>query len=808
MPNNPVQIVLNSRDYQSVPEKFAGGSQKDFFAGQDAEFVAHKQKLQQQLASVTDNFQQSAVTSGIVRVTLRREAIAKSHRPNDVLFPMDKRPCIGSADIGELFYFLDSKDLSEISVEINKAENTTRWKKDKKTQKLKPAPSVRRSEVGAIQHIDVPSISEKRHFSAEQGAAWLDDSRTGGMYLVEVFAPAGPILIDYLETIRNGIIDSAASVGLTVETFPVRLKTSHRARVSRLLGVRLAHGSISSSAAIHQKLLTVLESRNYVKRILLPPILTAASTNLLVQSAAGAVTLPVRKAGLKYPKVGVIDGGISNYYASWIIGEHSPIAPDHQDTTHADFISGLLVAGQTLNGESVCPEADGCDLYNIALLPGKHASHLHSSYYPKGIVDFMQELSAAIEIAVREQDVRVFNMSLNMEVPVAPDLYSPLAELLDEIADEHDVLFLVSAGNLKQIDWRHDWPADPASALQRLAARSASDTIFQPAESVRCLSVGALNPPGCHDPHVAGAPTCYTRRGPGLRVGIKPDFAHHGGARPNVGKETGLTSANKNGSLVQDLGTSYATPLVSKTAASLDAKIQGKLSRDTVAAMLVHLASIPSALNHESLREVARQFVGFGIPAESIEMLQTPDHEITLVFSDVMVVGHELKFDFAWPQKLVGQGGVCKGKVRMTLAYRPKLDARFGSEFVRVNLDAHLRQENGNGWKGRIAQKLLPGEANTEAELIRHGLKWWPLKIYEGEFPRGVGKSSNWRLSVESIVRSGDTFPVEGVPFTVVLTIADPSGDEPIFSTMRSYLKSHNVQIQDIRTAVQVRTRT
>jgi hypothetical protein len=364
VPNNPVQIVLNSRDYQSVPEKLARGSQKDFFAGQDAEFVAHKQKLKQQLASVSSSFQQSGVTSGVVRVTLRREAIAKSHRPIDVLFPMDKRPCIGSADIGELFYFLKSADITEIGLEINKAEEQTRWKKDKKTEKLKPAPSVRRSEVGAIEHIDVPTTSEKRHFSAEQGATWLADSRSGGMYLVEVFAPAGPILIDYLETIRNDIVSSVASAGLIVETFPVRIQTRYRTRVGRLVGVRLAGRSVSSSPAIHQNLLRVLESRNYVRRILLPPILTATGTNLVIQSAAGVVALPVRKAGLKYPKVGVIDGGISKFYSSWIIGEYSPIAPDHQDTTHADFIAGLLVMGKTLNSESVCPETDGCDLYN------------------------------------------------------------------------------------------------------------------------------------------------------------------------------------------------------------------------------------------------------------------------------------------------------------------------------------------------------------------------------------------------------------------------------------------------------------
>jgi hypothetical protein len=64
-------------------------------------------------------------------------------------------------------------------------------------------------------------------------------------------------------------------------------------------------------------------------------------------------------------------------------------------------------------------------------------------------------------------------------------------------------------------------------------------------------------------------------------------------------------------------------------------------------------------------------------------------------------------------------------------------------------------------------KRICPGEgadAPFEHELIGHGLKWWPIKCYEGRFPRGKGASSNWRLAVESIVRAEDVFPTIGVP--------------------------------------------
>src|SRR4029077_877074 len=99
------------------------------------------------------------------------------------------------------------------------------------------------------------------------------------------------------------------------------------------------------------------------------------------------------------------------------------------------------------------------------------------------------------------------------------------------------------------------------------------------------------------------------------------------------------------------------------------------------------------------------------------------------------------------------------------------------------------------------------GNGNTEAELIRHGLKWWPLKRYEKEFKTGVGSTSNWRLIVQSVLRAGETFPTQGVPFTAILTISDVREKEPIFNQMKAYLLSTKVQIADIRTAAQVRAR-
>jgi hypothetical protein len=93
-----------------------------------------------------------------------------------------------------------------------------------------------------------------------------------------------------------------------------------------------------------------------------------------------------------------------------------------------------------------------------------------------------------------------------------------------------------------------------------------------------------------------------------------------------------------------------------------------------------------------------------------------------------------------------------------------------------------------------------------ERSLIEHGLKWWPTKRYEADFAEGVGNSTEWRLEVESVVRAEATFPAEGVPFSLIVTIEDDQGSAPIFQSLRQSLVSRQVNMQDIRTAVRVQT--
>ena len=403
------------------------------------------------------------------------------------------------------------------------------------------------------------------------------------------------------------------------------------------------------------------------------------------------------------------------------------LADEDTDLAHGTFIGGLAAMGRALNGVESCPEPDGAELVDIAVFPNERKAGAFASYYPEGLPQFFDEMETAVSDARARHGVRVFNMSLNILQPTAPDRYSPHAARLDQIAETNNAVVFISAGNIQPQDLRAEWPADATAALANLV-NARNDGLLTPAESARNVTVAALNPPG-HDGCVPFAPTRFSRRGPGLRAGVKPDLAHVGGAgsqHPVVGH--GLFSILPDGTIVDGCGTSYAAPLAAKTAAVLDHAIEGEVSRETLIGLLVHHAEMPAPLRDKALAPIARHMVGFGMPPSADQILETGDHAITLVFASRIRRDQQINFRFAWPTSLVGPGGKCRGQAKITLVSTPPLDARFGSEFVRVNINATLQQEQANGgWKGRLEPLYLPSKRElpaVEAALIEHDLKW------------------------------------------------------------------------------------
>ena len=207
------------------------------------------------------------------------------------------------------------------------------------------------------------------------------------------------------------------------------------------------------------KLLDFLDNHPLVKRVILPPIIS--QTNAAAAGGGDKVEFPVPIKDKQYPKIAIVDSGVSDAIGPWLEKRFDYIADGDKNTYHGTFIAGLLVAGAKMNSEAVSPEFDGCKIIDIDLFPVAGA---FGNYYPKPL-DFFAALEDAVKVLKSTTGVRIFNFSLNVETHVSADGYNPAAKLLDRIAEENDVIFIISAGNTKAIDTRPEWSEDATVPL-------------------------------------------------------------------------------------------------------------------------------------------------------------------------------------------------------------------------------------------------------------------------------------------------------------------------------------------------------
>lgn len=202
--------------------------------------------------------------------------------------------------------------------------------------------------------------------------------------------------------------------------------------------------------------------------------------------------------------------------------------------------------------------------------------------------------------------VRIINLSIGDSARPLTRRMSPAGRLLDWLALEFNVLFIVSAGNhADPISLPRDATAD-ASSARSAVEHAVRDTeilrgILPPADSMNALTVGAVHADAAPDPPESatvwdltrpGAPALYSATGPGVARSVKPDVYHVGGrllfARPLPSSDamvnlqearTGRTGpgvqvaapseGGRTNRTAFGCGTSHAAALVTREASSL-----------------------------------------------------------------------------------------------------------------------------------------------------------------------------------------------------------------------------------------------
>lgn len=814
----PVQVVLDAGSYVKQYTRPGGGQRKDLFAGKDDEFQEHRDRLVRQvrsLAASKSSFERSAVA--IATVELKPVALAKSNRPKQ-LFDPSRLPSMGTGRQAEVLLQVTATSLESLASHIGDADDTVPMKQkiDPKSKKRVevPNPSQLRCDVGVVQNISLWDAERRLPVSLDEMTNWFKADGTPLSLIVRLFQFSGKaaklLHAAELEKLRKQLLSADCSVELDQD------ETGEEFRQSVLL-VRWdqtktgADGKQPTRDWIEAlpKIIGILSECPVVRTVHVPARISTSVGAARSASTNQQAIIPAPTNGARYPVVGVIDGGICSTLSNWLEPTTPFLAAGDVDPQHGTEIAGLLVMGQQLNGAQVCPEPDGCSVVDICLVP-QNVHGKFRQYYQDGAT-FFRKIDAAVEKAKRAHGARVFNFSLNLAIPASGEgEYCYETEWLDRIAWKHDVVFVISAGNLPGGGHRTEWPADPVRALGILAQPfTIDDVIRAPADSLANVSVSAVNPPQVTG-YVPTALAAYSRRGASKFGGLKPDLAHYGGCASNP---SGLLSVTQGGAVKDVRGTSFAAPLVAKTMARYCQLVEGDISRELMIGLVIHHSQIPDLYATPPISDQAKDLIGFGLPLAAEPSIAGKDSSITLIFEASLLKGQRMEFNFAWPKSLV-RDGKCRGRGRLTLVSRPAVDSGDGEEFARTQLDAHVNQLDLNGKaKGGAFAIGLPdnirgrNSKTVEAVQRRHQLKWGPVKVYEFESPAGGGESSEWRLLVESLERAEGETPEHGIRFAAILTIEDLKGEAPVFTDLRQDLLSRSVQLSDLQIASRTRAR-
>ena len=454
------------------------------------------------------------------------------------------------------------------------------------------------------------------------------------------------------------------------------------------------------------------------------------------------------------PVVGVLDHGIApGVLDPFIVDRHHFDPPGRVDPQHGTFVGGLVAAANSLNGGDPRFPVDSCRLFDAQVLPAG------SGVDERTLFDRLNQVVRARAIS---EGIRVWNCSFGAK-PIGNFSYSTLAQDLDQLSDELGVLFVVAAGNNPRVPPR-PWPP--------LRGADYDDALRSPSEAVRVATVGARSHRGGAAPE--GAPSSYSRRGPNFASNVKPEVGHWAGDVSPQGHAGGygVHSVLPGDVLAESVGTSFAAPLVSATAASLWAALEGsgafsEVRPELVRGLLVHSAQLADP--QPDLR--VRDYIGWGTPPSSLEVIQDTDTRFTTIHEVVMTPGNDwMKRPFPVPDVLLTEAGKLRALVTVTIAYAPPVNPAFGAESIRYDVSGAfgrvVRDADGVEHFNAITTADGRRHAYWEADRITDG-KWSPVKTSKSRHPQGVA-GGDWALRLTLTERMANELQVEQRVFVIV----------------------------------------
>lgn len=436
-------------------------------------------------------------------------------------------------------------------------------------------------------------------------------------------------------------------------------------------------------------------------------------------------------------KVGIIDSGIakSSPFISPLIAK---VYQDLGTGITLDTDHGTLVASRVAFGENIEAQVSSgvlepvCKLVDIPIFWNDSKGKAHS-LQESDVINLLNNFIP------ENKDVRIFNLSFGNYIPISDNRVSSLGSELDALAKLYDVTFIIASGNLRHNN-PNDWSLFPTYI------GSPSSRIHSPGESILGLTVGSYSHK--QDMTDIARPmelSPFSRTGPGLDGGIKPDLVSVGGNCYVSGGSGGFrhisaaVGLNARGThLAYNVGTSFSAPIVSHYAARILGDMRD-ISSNLLKCYLVHFASKEGLHSSASLRP--DNSYGFG----EFQMADyTGEHANRMIFIHEGSITKDkyVHIPFHIPSSIdkISKKSL---KVKFTVVHNPDVDVVNPSEYSLADITYSLSKRY-SGIRKAVAE--------SNSGLSRYSKKWSPIIKYERTFSRNFS-AGEWELRLRLFTR-------------------------------------------------------
>ncbi|WP_165228805.1 S8 family peptidase [Aquisphaera insulae] len=733
------------------------------------EIVPVTEELREQLSNrltqvkeyFRDDFSSAERFPLVAKVELRRDALAKTHRPTDLL-NQETCPIIGGESLGQLLVSISPLGIERLQRTIDSGD----------TKPIRAAIST----IETILPYTVEDVLGGNSLHAIETAAEAEQ-RPLKARLFRHHSPADDVAADrrFHRVLSAAGINGVDPLDYAPNMRIYKIRNLKQHAVRQILGLRGILRTLTPFPEFY-------------------PVKTASRKLEALTSSH----FPAPVKGVDYPILGIIDSGTdpnNSYLQAWVHERYDELVrPEFQDHGHGSFVAGLIIHGHRLNHQHPGFPDGPCKIVDVVAMDRR------------GISEF--QLITAIDVALEKFPyVKVWNLSLSGGTPCEDAAFSDLAAALDERSRKHSVLFVVAAGNYETAPLR-GWPPE--------LGIGEADRICPPADSTHAITVGSLAHIATNSTRVRPEePSPFSRRGPGPAYLIKPEVSLYGGNCDSEAKsiQTGIISVDGSGSIAEDIGTSFACPLVSM----LTANVLSELQTDPTshASLLTKGLLIHSAFIGNQLPDSQRlKYAGLGRPSDLGSVMNSVQSAATIVFEVPVKSGlNFIKERFPMPVCLAGDRKLMSGEVFMTLLYHPPVDQEQGFEYCRCNVKASLgtlmdTPDEPEDFDRQVHREVHPfpegPSEGLEESLVKQGYKWSPLKLYYRRFRR-LPAEKVWRLRLDMLARSGESIAEQDV--VLIITIRDPHGKAPVYNEMVRRMQTLNWNVRDLQIKSRVRQR-